>query len=171
MQVTGEKRYAIAVREEGCLFLFMWVRRSKKSEFFVMLPRPQDKRIDAHASYHAGGEYHIKTHEKRGLPKIMMQHRQKLDRDFVGTENLLAQNITPWHPRDIGVTCDPNKYSEVFEIPVAELREGKVLTRVSADLVSPGRSPILMPDIRVIRQREYQDAFPFIVFTLYEVDW
>jgi len=49
MQVTGEKRYAIAVREEGCLFLFMWVRRSKKSEFFVMLPRPQDKRIDAHA--------------------------------------------------------------------------------------------------------------------------
>ena len=58
----------------------------------------------------------------------------------------------------------------LFEIPCAELREGDFLTHVSVDVVSPGYSPILMPGIRIIRQREYQKVFPFIVITLYEVD-
>jgi|SoiMethySBSTD1v2_1073268.scaffolds.fasta_scaffold382938_1 hypothetical protein len=174
MPGSSETQYAIAVRDNDGLFVFMWVnhavKRSGVSEFFVMLPRPQDRRIDAHASYHAGGEYHIKTHAKRGFPKIMAHLRQQPDQHFRGTEHLLAQKIAPWHARDIGMTCDPHQYADVLEIPVADLREGQVITRVSVDVVSPGYCPNLGPDIRVIRQREYQDAFPFIVVTLYEVD-
>jgi hypothetical protein len=176
MQGSSETRYVIAVSGSDGLFEFMSVRRSIKwsgaCEFFAVLSRPHDRcnrPINAHASYHADGTYHIKTHEKRGLPKIMTHRRQKPDQHFRGTEHLLAQKIAPWHARDIGIPCDPTKYADVFEIPVAALREGEVITRVSADVVSPGYSPNLGPDIRIIRQREYQDAFPFIVVTLYEV--
>ncbi len=38
-QVPGEHRYAVAVREGSDLWLTLWVRRSRKGEFFVMLPR------------------------------------------------------------------------------------------------------------------------------------
>ena len=66
MPGSSETRYALAVRDDDGLFVFMWIKHSVKrsgmSEFFVMLPRPQDRRIDAHASYHADGTYAIKTH-------------------------------------------------------------------------------------------------------------
>jgi len=166
MHVSGEKNYAIAVRDEGDLFLFMWVKHSHKGEFFVMLAPP----YDVHASYHADGISHKKTHEKRRLPKTMTQRRQKPDQHFVGTAHLLEWKLPPRLARDLGQPCNPTNYTDVFEIPCAELREGAVLTRVSVDVVSPGHSPILMPDIRIIRQRKYQDGFPFIVVTLYAVD-
>jgi hypothetical protein len=175
MPGSSETRYAIAVRDDDGLFVFMWVKHSVKhsevSEFFVILPRPHDRRIAARASYHADGRYHIKTHERLGAPKIMTQHRQKPDQNFVGTAHLLAQKLAPWDARAVGMTCDPTTYADVFEIPTAELREGEVITRVSTDVVSPGYSPDLGPDIRIIRQKEYQDVFPCIVVTLYEVDW
>ena len=174
MKVSGEKTYALAVRDGGCLFVFLWVKRSVKrsgaSEFFAFLPRPHDPCIDAHASYHVDGRFHWKTHEQYGAPKFNCTLKQKPDQNFRGTRHLLSHKIAPRDPRNIGKKCDPNEYSEVFEIPISELRTGKVITRVSADLVSPDHSPNLGPDIRVIRQREYQDAFPFIVLTLYEVD-
>jgi hypothetical protein len=100
----------------------------------------------------------------------MMQHRQKPDQYFRGTEHLLAQTLAPWHARDIGIPCDPNKYADVFEIPAAELREREVITRVSVDVLSPGHTPDLGPGIRIIRQQIYQDGFPSIAITLYEVD-
>lgn len=37
--VPGEHRYAVAVREGSDLWLTLWVRRSRKGEFFTMLPR------------------------------------------------------------------------------------------------------------------------------------
>ena len=43
----GEYRYAVALREGANLWLNLWVRRSPKSEFFVMIPRNQ-KDIDLH---------------------------------------------------------------------------------------------------------------------------
>ncbi len=35
--VPGEHRYAVAVREDADLWLALWVRRSRKGEFFVMV--------------------------------------------------------------------------------------------------------------------------------------
>src|SRR5215475_13750218 len=37
--VPGEYRYAVSVRDGSDLWLTLWVRRSRKGEFFVMLPR------------------------------------------------------------------------------------------------------------------------------------
>jgi hypothetical protein len=167
-KVSVEKQYAIAVRDEACLFLFMWVKwvkRPESDEFFAFLPRPHDTSINAHASYHANGRYHIKTHN---MPKIMYKQKRKPDRSFAGTENLLEQTITHAKVRSIGQKCDPNEFSEVFEIPVSEL-ETRTYILVTADLVSLGHGPNLVPNARVIRQKEYRDVFPFIVFTLYEM--
>ena len=62
---------------------------------------------------------------------------------------------------------DPNKFSEVFEIPVSELGVREIIIHVSLDLVSHGYGPNWVPNALVIRQREYWDAFPFIVLTLF----
>jgi len=53
-QVPGEHRYAVAVNNGGNLWLTLWVRRSKKGEFFVMVPRG-DKDWNPHTSYHLDG--------------------------------------------------------------------------------------------------------------------
>jgi hypothetical protein len=169
-KVSVEKRYAIAVRDEACLFLFMWVRwveRQKCGEFFAFLPRPHDTSINAHASYHADGGYHIKSHDMSNRNRIMRQLKQRPDQKFVGTAHLLDQRIDQQGPRAIGQNCSPGVFSEIFEIPVAELGTGELNKHVSADLVSQGHGPNLVPNARVIRQREYEDVFPFIVFTLY----
>ena len=168
MKVRVEKKYAVAVRDGACLFLFLWVKRSEAGDFYAFLPRPHDTSINAHASYHANGMYHIKSHDMSGRNKIMQQLRLKPDQNFTGTKHLLEQTITLANVRAIGQECDPNKFSEVFEIPVSEL-ETRTYIRVTADLVSPGYGPNLVPDARVIRQRDYRDSFPFIVLTLYEM--
>jgi hypothetical protein len=100
--------------------------------------------------------------------KIMHQLKQKPDQNFAGTEHLLEQTITQANVRAIGQECDPNEFSEVFEITVSEL-ETRTYIRVTADLVSLGHGPNFVPDARVIRQRDYRDSFPFIVLTLYEM--
>src|SRR6266566_49678 len=52
--VPGEYRYGMALRNEGDLWLTLWVRRSRKGEFFVMMPRG-DREWDPHTSYHLDG--------------------------------------------------------------------------------------------------------------------
>src|SRR2546427_264868 len=71
--------YAVAVRDGTDLWLLTWVRRSKKNEFFMMLPRP-DRSIDAHTSLHAGGLFHLKGH---GFTDLERQ-RQKPDANLKG---------------------------------------------------------------------------------------
>ena len=164
--MSVEKKYAVAVRDGAHLLLFIWVKRSD-GEFFAFLPRPHDKSINAHASYHADGSYHFKSH---GMSKhnSMRQEKQKPDQNFTGTEHLLEQTITLANVRSIGQDCDPNEFAEVFEIPVNELKT-KTYIRVTADLVSRGHGPNLVPDARIIRQTNYEDSFPFIILTLYEM--
>ena len=168
MKVNVEK-YAVAIRDGACLFLFLWVKRSEAGDFYAFLPRPHDTSINAHASYHADGRFHIKSHDMSGRNKIMLRLKQRPDQNFAGTEHLLDQRIDQAGPRAIGEECDPSAWSDVFEIPVSELGTSAHNTHVSADLISHGYSPNFVPNARVIRQREYRDSFPFIVLTLYEV--
>ncbi len=162
-----EEKYAVAVRDGPSLFMFMWVRHSESGDFYAFLPRPADTSIDAHASYHADGQYHIKSH---GTQKIMHQHRQKPGPKFSGTEYLLDQRITRIGPRSIGQRCDQTEWSAVFEIPVSDLGDGNVQnTHLSADLIADGAAPSLVPDARVIRQTRYGVSSPFLALTLYEM--
>ena len=163
------EKYAVAIRDGACLFLFLWVKRSEAGDFYAFLPRPHDTSINAHASYHADGGYHIKSHDMSNRNRIMCQHKPRPDQNFAGTAHLLDQKIDQEGPRAIGQECDPGAFSEVLEIPVAELGTGQLNTHVSADLVSHGHGPNLVPNARVIRQRVYRDSVPFIVLTLYEM--
>src|SRR5262245_61797188 len=59
--VPNEYRYAVAIEDGESLWLTLWVRRSPKGEFFVMLPRG-DSEWDPHTSYHLNGNFHMKSH-------------------------------------------------------------------------------------------------------------
>ncbi len=168
METSIEKKYAVAVRDGTDLLLFLWVKHAVTGDFYAFLPHPHDTSITAHASYHANGRYHIKSHRIFGRNKIMYRQKQKPDQNFAGTEHLLEQTITLTNVRSIGQECDPSHFLEVFEIPVHEL-ETKTYIRVTSDVVSPGYSPNLVPGVRVIRQIEYRYSFPCIVLTLYEM--
>ena len=49
--ISGQYLYAVAVREGSDLWLTLWVRRSPKGEFFVMVPRGHGK-WNVHTCYH-----------------------------------------------------------------------------------------------------------------------
>ena len=36
----GEYRYAVAIRDDAGLWLTLWVKRTKRGEFFVLIPVP-----------------------------------------------------------------------------------------------------------------------------------
>lgn len=82
--VPGEHRYAVAVQEGSDLWLTLWVRRSRKGEFFVMRP-VGDRDWDPHTSYHLDGTLHLKSYDRRMLPS---QQRQPLTGTFQRREHL-----------------------------------------------------------------------------------
>ena len=168
MTATIEK-YAVAVRHDDGLFLFLWVKCSEDGDFYGFLPRPHDPSINAHASYHADGQFHVKSHNMAARNRIMAQTRQRPDQDFVGAENLLDQTIRQGTSREIGLRCDPHEWSEVFEFHVSAIRSVPHYTRVSIDVVSTGCSPNFVPNARIVSQRKFRTVVPFVVATLYEM--
>src|SRR5262245_31365310 len=50
------------------LWLTLWVKRSKKGEFFIMVPR-QDPGWDVHTSYHLDGTMHMKSFGHKRVSK------------------------------------------------------------------------------------------------------
>jgi hypothetical protein len=70
--VPGELLYAVAVEEGSDLWLMLWVRRSRKGELFVMLPRG-DQNWDSHTSYHLDGTLNIKSYHSKVLPPAKRQ--------------------------------------------------------------------------------------------------
>jgi hypothetical protein len=81
--LPGEHRYAVAIRKGSELWLTLWVRRSPKGEFFVMVPRA-DRGWDPHNSYHLDGTFHSKSHGRVLSEKKL----QPLTGQFRGTEHL-----------------------------------------------------------------------------------
>jgi ribosomal protein L30 len=83
---NGEYRYAVAFREGSDLWLTLWVKRSPKGEFFVMMPRG-NRAWDVHNSYHLNGTKHMKSH---GRKVLSIMKGQPLTDAFRGTEHLGA---------------------------------------------------------------------------------
>jgi hypothetical protein len=171
-KVSVEKRFAIAVRDGGRLLLFMWVKwveGSTSGEFFAFLPRPHDTSINAHASYHADGGYYIKSHDMSNRNRIMRQLKQRPDQNFAVQHIFWTRGLVKKGPVQSDKCVIPTLSLSSSRSPSIELGNGELNTHVSADLISHGHGPNLVPDARVIRQKEYRDVFPFIVFTLYEM--
>jgi hypothetical protein len=152
-----EHRYAVVVREGSDLWLTLWVRRSPKGEFFVMVPRG-DGDWDPHTSYHRDGRLHMKSYDhKLGSP----QKRQPLTGVFRGTEHL---GISMGHdPKSVGVICEPTAFSGVVEVAPGVL--GRHNGGVIVDLVEPGCVPMSVLNT-IVRQEVFRDTLPWIVIRI-----
>jgi hypothetical protein len=150
--LPGEHRYAVAVREGSDLWLTLWVRRSRKGEFFVMVPR-KDPGWDVHTSYHLNGTLHLKSFGHKTMSKKL----QPLTGTFRGTEHLGGN--AGHGPKSVGAICDPADFSGVVEVAPGILgpRDGDIVV----DLVEPGCKPI--PWSNVVRQEVFKDTVPWVV--------
>jgi hypothetical protein len=149
----GEHRYAVAVQEDSGLWLTLWVRRSWKGEFFVMLPRG-DRDWDPHTSYHLDGTLHIKSYGH----KVLERKNQPLTGAFRGSEDL---GFFGGHgPKGVGAICDPTAFSGVVKVAPGVLgpRHGEV----KVDLVEPGHEPMEFPG-KIVTEQVFRDIFPWLV--------
>ncbi len=150
----GVDRYAVAVRDGLDLWLALWVQRSQKKEFFVMMPRG-DRDWDCHTSYHCNGNLHHKSYGR----KSFKQKLQPLDGVFRGTEALGA--YSGFGPKRIGAICDPSAFKGVVELAPGVLgpRDGTVVI----DLIEPGCEPTSWPSARIVRHEVFSDFCPSVV--------
>lgn len=154
----GEYRYGVAVKDdESKLWLTLWVRRSAKREFFVMLPRG-DREWDPHMSYHLDGNLHMKSRGQR----FSSQKRQPLTDPFSGVVGL--GTYYGHGPKGVGAVCDPNVFSGVVIIPVGVL--GPSQGGVSVDLMEPGCEPPVSPWKNIVARQIFSDFVPNVVITV-----
>jgi hypothetical protein len=156
--VPDEHRYAVAVREGSDLWLTLWVRRSRKGEFFIMIPRG-DQDWDHHTSYHLDGTLHTKSH---GLKVLPPQKRQPLTGAFRGIEHL--GRYYGYAPKSIGAICDPTAFSGVVEVASGVL--GPNSGGVTVDLVEPGHVPTGFPSTQIVTRQVFRDILPWLVITV-----
>jgi hypothetical protein len=149
-----EHRYAVAVREGSDLWVTLWVKRSRKGEFFVMVPRG-DRAWDPHTSYHLDGTLHGKSFGHTYPPKQL----QPLTGTFRGTEHLGAYG--GHGPKRVGAECDPSTFTGVVEVPPGVLRPRS--GTVVVDLVEPGCDPISWPFARLVVTEVFRDFVPWVV--------
>jgi ribosomal protein L30 len=145
----GELRYAVAFRDGDDLWMTLWVKRSPKGEFFVMIPS-NNLKWDYHFSYHLNGTKHMKGWGR----KFEVPKAQRLDGMFRGTENLGSHG--GHSPKSVGAVCDPKAISGVMEVApgVLDPADGQVI-------VEPGCGPISWPN--VVRQEVFKDVVPWVV--------
>jgi hypothetical protein len=157
--VPSEYRYAVAIREGSDLWLTLWVRRSRKGEFFVLVPRA-DRSWNPHASYHRDGTFHSKTFNDLVL-SASTRKLQPLTGPFVGTEHLGGYG--GHGGKSIGAVCDPTAFSKIVEVGPGVLgpRDGTVVV----DLVQPGCEPLSWPG-EVVKEEVLKDAEPWIVIRI-----
>ncbi len=159
----GDLLYAVAVRDENRLWLFLWIRRSSKGDYYVFFPR-DDGDWNPHASYHRDGRRHQKSHDHRSH----VTQRQKPDACFRGTENVLTTPITAEAVRAVKAAWDIGQFSDTFEIPVDALDRGQ--HDIAIDVVEPGGAALWKPSSRVVMEKRFTDAAPEILVTLWETN-
>jgi hypothetical protein len=151
--VPGEHQYAVAVEDGSNLWLTLWVKRSRKGEFFVMIPRG-DRDWDPHTSYHLDVTLHIKSY---GHP-VLQRKNQPLTGTFHGTEDL---GFHAGHgPKGVGAICDPSVFSGVVKVPPGVLGPGQ--GEVKLDLVEPGREPMAFPG-KIVTEQVFRQFVPWVV--------
>jgi hypothetical protein len=149
--IPNEYRLAVAVEDNG-LWLTLWIRRSKKGEIFVLLPRG-DKEWDAHTSYHADGTLHMKSH---GMT-FQTSKKQPLTGSFRGIQSL--GTYYGHGPKEVGAVCNPTSFDVVMRIPPGVL--GPRHGGVQVDLVEPGVE-LLSPPWSNYYRHVFKDVVPWI---------
>ena len=166
---SADRRYAVAVEDAAGLWLVLWVRRSPKPEYFVMIPRidarpptrrrtPKWDKWDPHASWHFDGEFHHKSH---GHP-MAVQQRQRPDASFTGNANMILTPVTA-DAHLVGAVCDPSQFDGVLVVAAGILGAGRHV--VTVDLAQPGHREVPEPGNRLVDQRVFDDCVPQVVVT------
>ncbi len=146
-------RTQIAVHDDSGLWLTLWVKRSPRGEFFVMLPR-SDPKWNVHTSYHLDGRLHMKSYGH----KTVETNCQPLTGVFRGTQSL---GMYGGHgPKGIGAICDPKAFSGVVEVGPGVL--GPIHGTVAVDLVEPGHEPMAFPG-KIVTEQTFRDIVPWLV--------
>jgi len=161
------KRYGIVIlRPDGTRRLFGRVTRSDAGDIYVNweVVEPQRKPGAApwrpHASYHASGELHSKSHnrislkKKRPVPKAV----------FTGAEPIEATNADRALSDTLPYVAE--QFDDVLEID-SILISGSPSQAVTVDAVAPGQLPVrLTGQDRVLKEKTFKDAVPWIVVSL-----
>ena len=70
--LAGEHRYAVAVRDGADLWLALWLKRTRKGEFVILIPRAEPG-WDPHSTYHLDGTFHSKSFGHKATRNIARQ--------------------------------------------------------------------------------------------------
>lgn len=157
--MSGQRgMFAVAVRDRD-LYLFLRIRRNSKGEVFVMFPR-KDRGWDPHASYHADGSLHSKSHDR----KSFVRQCAKPGASFLETVTFPATHIGKNDAKTNNIICRPDEFEDIFEIPLSDF-DGTKYANISVDLTPPDGRPNVCG--RIIRHKVlFRDATPWIVVTL-----
>lgn len=160
---TGERHYAVAVRDGAALFLWLDICRGPHGDVYANIPRPGEPKWEPHASKHASGQYHQKSFGHKAL----IRHGQKVDASFCGVENVVVIPIANDEPRRLNVPYQTTDFLDMMEISSGNLRPEHYATFIQVDITEA--NPVTINVAGTARQTaRFQDAVPWIVVTLYE---
>jgi hypothetical protein len=164
-----ERMFAVAVRDEADLFLWIRLRRARTGDIYYMFPTGRDspdwKRWDPHGSYHKDGtSFHHKSFDRKIFPA---QKHQKPDSNFKGTKQMVSRPISCDEPRAFGEVCDPTRFDDIMEVPISLISHKKYETMIAVDLTEPDGAPIITPGANILVQRAFNDSIPWILVTLF----
>jgi hypothetical protein len=151
----GEHRYGVAVTTDEGPWTTLWVRRSPKGEFFVLMPRA-DGSWNPHASYHLDGTFHMKSGGRLfGQPKKY----QPLTGQFRGTESLGSYG--GHFPKSVGAIFERASFTGDVEVGADVL--GPNYGTVVVDLVEPGEKPMPWPFKKLAVEKTFKETTPRVV--------
>lgn len=157
----GENFYAVAVEGGENLWLALWVKRSVRGDFYVLIPRG-NKSANHHTSYHCDGTFHSKDF---GC-KSPYGKRQATTGIFRGIERLGTFGCHA--PKLVGAICEPSAFSGVVRVKAGLL--GPKHGRISVDLIEPDfpldRSEWEHPRQRIESQHIFGEGSPRVVITV-----
>ncbi|HLD63536.1 MAG TPA: hypothetical protein VI913_01435 [Candidatus Peribacteraceae bacterium] len=155
---------AVAVRDACDLLVILTVCRSPQGDVYVNFPRDYNPKWKPHSSYHASGQHHQKSYNHKAL----LRNRQRPDTNFRGTENVVTTRVNVDDGHALNITCAPNSFDDVFEIPVAALNAGASCVDLSVDIAEPGSPAIITPGAKILVQSAFKHFVPWILVTLFE---
>jgi len=157
--------YAVAVRDGNELFLFLTIARAPAGDVYVNILHgqngPEWKPWEPHASYHASGQHHQSSFDRKGL----VFKRQRPDQNFRGAENVVTMPFPASEAHRLNKPCNSADFHSVLEISTNDLAAAN--TDISIDVAAPNAGAIIRPGAKIIQQIEFKDAVPWILVTVF----
>jgi hypothetical protein len=164
------KRFGIIIKHaDGTRRLFGTVSRTDQGDVYAnwivvdSSVTPGMKPWNPHASYHASGQRHAKSHNRI----LNKKELQPPGSDFVGTE--LIENINANRGLSERLPTVSEAFDDTFEIDVA-LISGTTSQVVGVDLIAPGATPFVVFNEQdtLVASKVFRDQVPWISVRLVE---